>query len=71
MIISEQIDHAKFQAYCKTRTYNQLRFIMKDCRETLDAWGKDHPNEGKYLDQINYAANELYTRRMKDAKKAS
>ena len=72
MIISEQIDHAKFQAYCKKCTDNQLRYIIKDCRDTMDAWERSwfehHPNEGKYLDQLNYAASELHRRKMKAAK---
>ena len=62
MIISEQIDHTGFQAKCRKHTDAELHYIITDCREALAAW-KDNPNEGKYLDQINYAFQELNRRR--------
>jgi len=62
MIISDQIDHAGFQKKCRKHSDAELHFIIRDCREALAAW-KDAPNEGKYLDQIHYAFQELNRRR--------
>ena len=83
MIVDEKVNHEAFQARCSNLTDEQLRFIIKDCIETIDNWRStqaalnfhhrrhrgvtipDHPNEGKYLDQMNYAANELNRRHKK------
>ena len=64
MIVGEQIDHAEFKQRCRRMTDDQLRFVLRDCRNTLAAWN-DHPNEGKYLDQMNYASDELNRRNKK------
>tara|TARA_Y100001963_G_scaffold132713_1_gene191604 strand:+ start:351 stop:602 length:252 start_codon:yes stop_codon:yes gene_type:complete len=83
MIVGEQIDHAEFKQRCRRMTDEQLRFVLRDCRETIDNWRStqavlnfhhrrdggvtlpDHPNEGKYLDQMHYAADELNRRHKK------
>ena len=83
MIVDEKVDHEAFQESCRKMTDEQLRFVIKDCIETIDTWRStqavlnfhhrrnggvtlpDHPNEAKYLDQMNYAANELNRRHKK------
>lgn len=61
MHATKHIDHARYPKYCRGRTEAELRHIIADCRATLDAW-PDQPNAGYYLDEINYAADELYRR---------
>ena len=52
----------------KTRYHNktndELRYIMRDAYEAAKAMRGMNPEaEGKYLDQVNDAATELYRRR--------
>lgn len=58
---TKHIDHVGYPRLCRTRSDAELRFIIADCKATLDAW-PDQPNYGYYLDEINYCADELARR---------
>jgi hypothetical protein len=61
MLATKQTNHAQLQTAMRRKSVPQLRYIIRDCRETLRCW-PDHPNEGHYLDEIHYAAMELARR---------
>jgi hypothetical protein len=55
------MDHTKYVKALKTKTVQELRFIIKDCAECL-ACNPDNPNNGFYLDEVSYASMELKRR---------
>mgnify|MGYP000613302340 CR=1 FL=1 len=61
-MMNKQMDHAAYPESLKSKSENQLRFIMKDAYEALKA-NPDNPNAGYYQDEINYCLNELARRR--------
>ena len=63
-MIIKTMDHNKYPKQLKKKSVAQLYFIIKDCKETLQAW-PDHPNYGYYLDEIHYCAQELVKRQIK------
>lgn len=50
-----------FQERLTHKSEDELRGIVTDCRMVLEGW-RDHPQAGKYLDQIHYATMELRKR---------
>jgi len=55
------INHAEYQKRMKSRTEAELRFIIKDAREAIEAMPNGH-KAGYYADEISYAAMELTKR---------
>lgn len=60
-MMNKQMDHAAYPESLKTKSDQQLRFIMKDAYEAMKA-NPDNPNNGYYQDEINYCANEINRR---------
>jgi len=60
-MINRHMDHAAYPESLKTKSDQQLRFIMKDAYEAMKA-NPENPNNGYYQDEINYCANELQRR---------
>lgn len=61
MYATKIMDHAGYQRKMKTKSVAELKFIIKDCREALNAH-PDNPNAGYYADEIHYASAELKKR---------
>lgn len=61
----EHIDHKNYPKALKTKTIDQLKFIIKDAKEAIAA-NPEGRKAGYYADEINYAANELYKRKNKN-----
>ena len=58
----KKMDHAAYPELMKTKTEDELRFIIKDAQQAMAA-NPDNPNNGYYADEVNYAVNELHRRR--------
>ena len=56
-----QIDHNEYPKSLISKSYNQLKFIMKDAHEAMMA-NPESPKAGYYADEINYCAMELAKR---------
>lgn len=56
------IDHVETPKRFRTLPESSLRFIIADCRAAIDAM-PDGANVPAYLDEINYAADELNRRK--------
>jgi hypothetical protein len=56
------MNHAEYMKKVKKLSEAQLRFIIKDCNEAMDAM-PDGENVGYYQDEIHYAAMELNRRK--------
>ena len=54
----KQMNHAEYQKNLKKKNEDQLRYIIKDARETVEAMPMGE-NAGYYADEIHYAAMEL------------
>lgn len=61
----KQIDHAAYQKNLKSKTIEQLKFIIKDASEAANLGGD---NAGYYLDEVSYAAAELRRRYTKNTR---
>ncbi len=59
-----QIDHTNYPKRLKGLDSEALRFIIKDCREAINAL-PDNPKNGYYADEINYCVMELHRRKNK------
>ena len=55
--------HTETMASYKVKPSDQLKFIITDCQEAIDAM-PDNPKAGQYADCINYAAMELNKRKI-------
>lgn len=55
------IDHDKYPKWLKERTFAELQYIASDAAEAAKAQ-KDGPKVGYYLDEVNYALDEMYQR---------
>ena len=64
------MDHAAYQAAVRKRSDAALRYVIKDCREAIDAQ-PDGINAGYYADEICYCASELYRRKQEAAYRSS
>lgn len=58
---TKTINHTDYQKRLRKLSIEALRYIVKDVRETLEAW-PNHPNGGYYLDEIIYCEQELRRR---------
>lgn len=56
------MNHVDYPKSLKTKTDEQLRFIMKDAKEAIDAMPNGE-NAGYYQDEICYCVDELYARK--------
>lgn len=61
MFIEPQIDHAGYQKMVKGLSEAQLRHIINDAREAIEA-SPENPKCGYYADEIIYCAAELKRR---------
>ena len=59
------MDHAAYQADCRTKTEAQLRFIIQGCQEVVKVQSGFNPNIGYYMDEIHYCSMELARRQGK------
>lgn len=57
----KKIDHVAYPQKLRTKSPSELRYIIKDAKEALQAM-PNGKNAGYYQDEINYCANELYRR---------
>lgn len=55
------MDHAKYQRQLKDKSVESLRFIIRDCREAIQA-NPENPNNGYYTDEIHYVYAEIKRR---------
>jgi hypothetical protein len=58
------MNHAVYQAGLKSRSREQLDYIIKDAGEAIRANPESH-NVGYYADEIHYASMEIERRRTK------
>lgn len=56
-----QINHTQYPKSLKSKTVSQLLYIIKDCREALEAM-PESPKAGYYADEIAYCSMELSER---------
>jgi hypothetical protein len=61
------INHTEYPKTLKNKSDDSLRYIIKDCRETL-AVNPNGSKAGYYMDEIHYCAMELKARADKAAK---
>jgi len=66
MMREAPMDHAAYQAKVKRMSFEQLTYIIADCRAVLAANPMGH-KAGHYCDEINYCAAELAARAKKQA----
>jgi hypothetical protein len=59
----KKMNHTTYPRALRSKSVEQLRFIIKDAGEALRAM-PDGENAGYYSDEINYAAMELRLRGM-------
>jgi len=59
---NEQVDHAWIQKHYRTKTDEELHFIIEDAQRAMEAM-PEGSGAGKYADQQHYAAMELQRRR--------
>ena len=60
--MTTEINHVEYPKSLKTKSAEELRWIIKDCKEAMNAM-PCNPKNGYYQDEINYCANELYFRK--------
>lgn len=58
----KRMDHIEYPKRLESLTEEALRYLIKDAKEAAEAM-PEGPNAGYYLDEVNYAVNELYRRR--------
>ena len=58
---STKIDHAEYQKRVKTMTDYSLRYVMRDCKQAIEAMPNGH-KVGYYTDEIHYCSMELAKR---------
>jgi len=56
------MNHTNYPKKLKKKSHAELRYIIKDCQEALNAMPAGE-NAGYYADEINYCANELNRRK--------
>ena len=57
-----QINHTQYQKKVKSLSTESLRFIIKDCKEAINAM-PNNPKNGYYQDEIHYCVIELNKRK--------
>lgn len=65
----KKMNHTDYPKRLRSKPENELRFIIKDCREAVAAM-PDGGNVSYYLDEINYCISELYRRDVKNRLKS-
>jgi hypothetical protein len=60
---STKIDHIAYPEKLRTKTVEELRYIMKDATEAMNAMPNGH-KAGYYADEVNYASMELTRRKL-------
>jgi hypothetical protein len=60
--MAKVMNHTDYPKQLRTRSEDELRFIMQDAKEAIDAM-PDGENVGYYADEICYCADELWRRR--------
>lgn len=58
----KKMDHKEYPKSLKTKSIDELNYIMKDAYEATQAM-PNNPNNGYYLDEINYCAMEINRRK--------
>lgn len=58
---SKKMDHSEYQKRLRTKSDDELKYIIKDAREAIEA-NPENPNNGYYQDEISYASMELKRR---------
>lgn len=66
---TKHIDHTEYPKMLKKKSIAELKFIIKDAREAMEAM-PNNPNYGYYADEVNYAAMELNNRMKSQVKEA-
>ncbi len=59
--MAKTMDHGKYQAALKNKSWAELKYIIEDARETIKA-NPEGENAGYYMDEIHYASMELKRR---------
>jgi len=59
-----QIDHKNYPATLKNKNDFELRDIIIDCQQAIEAMPQGY-KAGYYSDEINYCAMELHSRKAK------
>lgn len=57
----KKMDHSSYQESLKSKSDDELRYIIQDCKKALEAF-PENPNAGYYQDEIHYCAQELKNR---------
>ena len=57
----KKMDHTAYPAKLKSKSFDELAFIIKDARETNEA-NPQGINAGYYADEIHYASAEIRRR---------
>jgi DNA modification methylase len=57
-----QMNHTEYMKKVKKLSEESLRYIIKDCREAMEAL-PENPKNGYYADEIHYCAMELFRRK--------
>jgi hypothetical protein len=57
-----QINHTQYPKSLKSKTVSQLLYIIKDCREALEAM-PESPKAGYYADEINVLQHGVVRKR--------
>jgi hypothetical protein len=58
--------HSAYQAVCKRRDNESLRYVIKDCRDAIRA-NPENPKCEQYWDEIHYCGMELHKRQKEAA----
>ena len=53
--------HSEYQAMCKKRDLESLRYVLWDCRVAITA-NPQNPKCGQYADEAHYCAMEITKR---------
>lgn len=65
--MSKKMNHAAYQAKCRTMSYAELEYACKDALETVKA-NPNGENAGYYMDEVHYCRAELNRRNAAFAK---
>ena len=55
--------HSEYQATCKKRDLESLRYVLWDCRAAMAA-NPDNPKCEQYADEVSYCGMEIHQRRV-------
>lgn len=63
-MVSININHRTYPISLTNKSVESLRYIMRDAKEAMTAM-PEGPKAGYYADEINYCADEIYSRSSK------